>query len=115
MFRLPILVGLLAFLAACGDRSDVTITRSQPVIQTASRSEPVFYNGKTYHLEFSYVESTQSFDIGIAGMTVGQQADAIAVASSGLGHFACPDGQQGRILGQPVYGAGKWALKGRCA
>jgi hypothetical protein len=105
----------LLMLSACGNDNAVNFTHTSGQVQTATRSEPIFYNGKTYRLDFSYLEGNNSFDLKVAGMSGSQQYDAVAVSTSGLRYFACPDGQSGQLIGQPHFEAGIWNLKARCA
>lgn len=114
MNRTFILAACLIALAACAQKPDVTVTKSTGKLQTKSRSEPIFYNGKTYHLGFSYVEGAGVFDMKVAGMGAKQQNDAVAVATSSLGYFACPEGQKGRLANAPKYDGGNWLMQARC-
>ncbi len=52
--------------------------------------------------------------MAVSGMTPKQQKDAIAVATSSLAYFACPDGQRGKLTQNPVYAESKWRMKARC-
>ena len=101
-------------LAACAENSRVTITQTAPVVQTASRSEPIFYNGKTYRLDYSYAEAAGNFDMRVSGMGAKQQKDAAGLATSALSHFACPTGQPARAIGAPSYASGVWMLQAKC-
>ena len=104
-----------ALLGACESKPVVRITNDKPVtVQTASRSEPIFYNGKTYQLNFSSVQGSGVFDMRVSGMGPKQSKDAVAVATSSLGYFACPDGQKGRLTGAPAYADAKWRMQAKC-
>ena len=108
------MAGVVAALAACESKSSVRITNDQPVaVQTKSRSEPIFYNGKTYHLDFTS-SGGNDFAMAVSGMGAGQKKDAVAVATSSLGYFACPDGQKGHLTGEPVYSGDKWRMQAKC-
>ena len=112
--RLAILASLALTLAACKTGKDVRITsEAPPAVQTGSRSEPIFYNGKTYHLDFSSVGGG-AFDMAVSGMGPKQRQDAVAVATSSLGYFACPEGQRGRLQNEPAYAETKWRMQARC-
>jgi hypothetical protein len=50
----------------------------------------------------------------VSGMGPKQQKDAVAVATSSLGYFACPDGQKGQLTGTPRYEGSVWKLAARC-
>ena len=110
-----ILIGSgLALLAACTTKSKIEITHVAPSVQTKSRSEPIFYNGKNYQLDYSFNESQRVFDMNVSGLGPKQQKDATNIATSSLAYYACPDGQRGRLIGAPTYIGGKWALQAKC-
>ncbi len=104
-------------LAGCKSNNQVSIEHGKPpaTVQTKSRSEPIFYNGKTYLLAYDYAQASSSFSMRVSGMGPKQQKDAVAVATSGLRYYACLDGQDGRMIGQPNYTEGIWRLQARCA
>lgn len=109
-----ILIAAALALAACS-QSDVRVTREKPAPQVVMtpRSEPIFYNGKTYRLDFA-PKGPNLFDMAVSGMGPSQQKDAVAVATSSLGYFACPEGQKGKLQANPVYTSGKWRMQARC-
>lgn len=115
--QLPALLAAL-LLAGCSQPKDVDITRGSQKVQTASRTEPIFYNGKHYNLRYTYNESLKVFDMKVNGTTAtmksGDGKDAEAIATSALGHFACPDGQRGRLSNTPKYANGSWSMQARC-
>jgi hypothetical protein len=102
-------------LSACSSGSTVRVTHDKPSAQfvMTPRSEPIFYNGKTYHLDFA-PKGPGLFEMAVSGMGPSQQKDAVAVATSSLGYFACPDGQKGQLQANPVYTGGKWRMQARC-
>jgi hypothetical protein len=77
------------------------------------RSEPVFYNGKTYKLSFG--QGQGAYAMKVSGMTAAQKKDAVAVATSSLRYFVCKDGQQTKITAEPAYRDGQWQMAARCA
>jgi hypothetical protein len=105
-------------LSACAERSDVNITSGSRKVQTKSRTEPIFYNGKHYQLAYSFNDAMKAFDMKVSGtsaaMTAAQEKDAVAIATSSLGYFACPDGQRGKLAGNPRFSGGVWSLQARC-
>ena len=114
--RLPLILPVLLLgLAACSDGpSKVRITDDKPAPPpVAARTEPIFYNGKTYQLSFS-PRSGGSYDMAVSGMGPKQQKDAVAVATSSLAYFACPDGQRGKLQNSPTYGDAKWRMQAKC-
>jgi hypothetical protein len=109
-----ILLLAVAALSGCDSGPGARITRDKPAPPpAAARSEPIFYNGKTYRLDFGPVGGG-AYDMVVSGMTAKQQKDAVAVATSSLGYFACPDGQRGKLAGNPVYADSKWRMQARC-
>lgn len=116
----PVLVFVSVALAACSSKGgNIDINSGGPRnVQTQSRSEPIFYNDKHYALSYSYNDATKAFDMKVSGTTTPMKADsqrdAVNIASSSLGYFACPDGQRGRLVGEPKFKAGVWALQARC-
>ena len=110
-----ILLAAALGLSACGESPDVRVTRNKPASQVVMkpRSEPIFYNGKTYQLDFA-PKGPNLFDMSVSGMTPKQQKDAVAVATSSLGYYACPEGQKGRLQGNPVYTDARWRMQAKC-
>lgn len=111
--RIVICICILALAAGCSSGKKFRMT-SEHTVQTKARSEPIFYNGKTYRLDYAYAEERQSFDMKVSGMSAKQEKDAIAVATSSLRYFACLDGQQGQLIGAPAYDGGVWNLQAKC-
>ena len=111
-----ILIAAGAGLAACSNDPAVRITNSKPAAAApapVARSEPVFYNGKTYKLDFA-PKAGGVYDMTVSGMSAKQQKDAEAVATSSLGYFACPDGQRGKLQNTPSYANAKWRMQAKC-
>jgi len=111
-----ILLLAAAGLAACSNDPGVRITNSKPAAATPApqaRSEPIFYNGKTYKLDFG-PRGGGVYDMTVSGMSGKQQKDAEAVATSSLGYFACPEGQKGRLQNTPSYANAKWRMQAKC-
>jgi hypothetical protein len=103
-------------LCACVSNSNIRVTNeaSPSGLQAKARSEPVYYNGKTYQFGLQ-PEAGGAFNLTVEGMTATQQKDAVAVATSSLRYFACPDKQTGKLETGPRYEAGRWLMRGRCA
>ncbi|MGE0240728.1 MAG: hypothetical protein AB7F09_03755 [Parvibaculaceae bacterium] len=115
----PAVLCLAVLLAACSKAGNVDINSGgSRKVQTQSRSEPIFYNGKHYALNYTYNDAMSAFDMKVSGTTTpmksDSQKDAVNIASSSLGYFACPDGQRGRLVGTPKFNGGVWALQARC-
>jgi hypothetical protein len=111
---------LLLPLAACNSADNgVRISAEKAAVAPKGvilkpRSEPIFYNGKTYQLDFS-PGSGGAFDMAVRGMTAKQQKDAVAISTSSLRYFACPDGMTGKVLGVPAYDGTAWRMQAHCA
>jgi len=115
MTRIVLLAVAAALLAGCKTSSNIRIVNAGPgTVQTASRSEPIFYNGKTYRLDYSAAGETGVFDMVVSGMGPEQRNDAVAVATSSLGYYACPEGMKGRLHSEPAYTGSKWLMQARC-
>ncbi|MGQ0485439.1 MAG: hypothetical protein ACT4SY_08835 [Hyphomicrobiales bacterium] len=114
--RMVICASLVALMAGCSDGKKFRISKGKaPTVQTKPRSEPIFYNGKTYRLDYAYAKDRRAFDMRVSGMTKTQEKDAIAVATSSLRYFACIDGQRGQLIGAPAYDGDVWSLQAKCA
>jgi hypothetical protein len=113
MKKIALVICAFALLAGCTTGSKVTFNRGATV-QTASRSEPIFYNGKTYQLDYNFIEGQGAFDMKVSGLSPKQQQDAVNIATSGLSYFACPDGQRGKLIGMPIYVSKKWTAYAKC-
>lgn len=116
----PVLLCVSVLLAACSGKSgNIDVNSGGPrSVQTQSRSEPIFYNGKHYALNYSYNDAMKAFDMKVSGTTTPMRSDgekdAVNIASSSLGYFACPAGQRGRLVGTPKFKNGVWTLQARC-
>ncbi len=113
---------VLSFIAlvliGCSSRdTGVRVTAEKPaapVVPIAKpRSEPIFYNGKTYHLDFA-PSSGGVFAMVVKGMNAKQQKDAVAVATSSLRYFACPEGKTGVLDNKPSYNGSTWSMNAHC-
>jgi lipopolysaccharide export system protein LptC len=110
---LMLAVAATALLAGCKTGSTVRIENQAPQPATQARSEPIFYNGKTYQLDFR-PNGAGAYDMAVSGMGPKQRKDAVAVATSSLGYYACPEGQKGRLQNEPAYANAKWRMQAKC-
>lgn len=112
-------MGLL--LAACAQKPAPEIVTKPPPAKavTKSRSEPVFYNGHNYLLKYDFDAARGLFDVKVSGTSRplggGDRTAATDIVTGSLRYFACPDGQTGRISGDPAFSAGIWWMQARCA
>ncbi len=107
------LIAAAALLAGCKTGSTVRIENAAPQPVATARSEPIFYNGKTYQLDFR-PNGAGAYDMAVSGMGPKQKKDAVNVATSSLSYYACPDGHRGRLLGDAAYAGAKWRLQAKC-
>jgi type IV pilus biogenesis protein CpaD/CtpE len=109
---------VLAALSGCASQSNVNVT-SGGTVQTQSRSEPIFYNGQHYNIDYTYNQPLKLFDMKVSGtsvtMTAKDKNAAAAIATSALRYFACPDKLSSRLIGEPQFSSPVWSLQARCA
>ena len=103
--------------AACSqDPSGIRLVQEKQAEANAAvsaKTEPVFYNGKTYQV--SLVPAVDGFNsVKIAGMSAKQERDASGLATSALYHFACKDSQKAILQSAPVFVDGEWKTLGHC-
>ena len=110
---LMLIAAAAALLVGCKTGSTVRIENAAPQPAAQARSEPIFYNGKTYQLDFG-PSGAGTYDMAVSGMGPKQRKDAVAVATSSLGYFACRDGQKGRLQNEPAYADTKWRMQAKC-
>jgi len=103
-------------LAGCShDPSGVRISRDEPSpdVKVATRTEPVFYNGKTYQVGIA-PSGDGGISLSISGMGANQVRDANEVTLSAMHHSSCKDSQR-VVLTQPAaFNGGVWRASGRC-
>lgn len=119
--KLPVLLVLLV-LAGCQQQPKNLNIVSSPYSDGVRHTEPVFYNGKNYTVSFAFAASRNAYDVTVAGkggrQLGGKPGDRTVVeqlASSAIGHFACPNTQKGRVVpGSASHSGGKWNMQARC-
>lgn len=122
MNRKLFLVSAVALASCTSPDSGVRVTAqapAKPVAKASSavpqtRTEPIFYNGKTYQLHFSPA-GPGIYAMTVSGMSAKQARDAEAVATSSLRYFACKEGFSGKLTGKPSYDSSIWRMTARCA
>jgi hypothetical protein len=117
--KTPMLILCMFALAACSQTDKgVRVSNNKPVAKPAvpkavSRSEPVFYNGKTYRVNLT-PEQNGGYSVAVNGMSGAQQKDAVAVATSSVRYFGCAEGKTSKLNSTPVYANGSWQMSARC-
>lgn len=78
-----------------------------------AKSEPVFYNGKTYRVDLS-PDAAGTYLVAVSGMTEAQEKDAVGLVKSAFHHFTCKDSQSTRFLTKPAFAANQWNVIAKC-
>ena len=115
MNRFAILALALLLSACSNDAAGVRLTHdvpAAPMVVSGPRNEPVFYNGKVYHV--ALLPEQGGYALNVSGMTSAQQKDAVALATSSFHHFTCKDSQKVQFGGAPTYASGQWQFHGNC-
>ncbi len=104
-------------LTACSQEpAGVRITQEAPpaaAITVKPKSEPIFYNGKTYQVSVAPAGNGAA-QISIAGMSANQTKDASGLATSALHHFTCKDSQKAVLQAPPKFEGAIWKATGGC-
>jgi hypothetical protein len=116
--RLCVVSAIAIALFGCTTSDNgVRVSTEKTPVATApvqkARDEPIFYNGKNYRLKFQPLAGG-NYKMAVGGMSSQQQKDAVAVATSSLRYFACPDGKTGKLTDQPKYVDSAWTMSARC-
>jgi hypothetical protein len=117
--RNVIVMTLMIALCACSQKDNgVRVAATKPAAKPAtptpiSRSEPVFYNGKTYRVKLTPGVGG-IYLVAVGGMSEAQQKDAVAVATSSVRYFGCPDGKTGKLSDAPKFDGASWKMTTRC-
>jgi hypothetical protein len=103
-------------LLACAQKPKLRVETTDAVaeIQSKSRSEPIYYNGKTYTFDLKPLGGGQ-FALQVKPMSQAQEKDAIAVATSSLGYYACVSGKAGRLTNKPAFAGKSWSMTAVCS
>lgn len=96
-------------------------TNPSPYAQGEAHTEPLYYNGRTYQVQFRHVIAEQVFTVNVSarGRSLGKtKADARIVSEVGrnaINHFACKDNQKAQILDGSVQPSTVgWNMRARC-
>ncbi len=122
MMQRVVLISLMALtLGACAQNRARVV--SSPYSSGVTHTEPVFYNGKNYSMQFKYQAFRNAYDVNISGKggrrlgrKAGDKKIASNVASSAIRYFACARGQKAFVLpGTAQNVNGTWQMQTRCA
>ena len=117
MKRIHIVLLCAAMLTACAKSPSVVRIINEPAVaavQTKARTEPIFYNGKTYTLNFA-PQTQGGYAMAVSPMTGKQEKDAVAVATSALRYYACKDSQKSSLVGKPRFAEAAWHMTAQCS
>lgn len=123
------LIAVLGFtgltLSAClSDRPKLGSVGALPPQQDLgpARVEPLFYNGRTYQVQFRQIKTEQAYvvDVSAKGSVLGKTtADGRIMSEVGrnaINHYVCLDGQTAQILDGSVQpGVVGWKMQAKCA
>lgn len=117
MNRYLILAALL--LTACShDAAGIRIAHDGPAPAPATaipaRTEPVFFNGKTYSMGLN-PDGQGGYGISVAGMTANQAKEAAELTKTAFHHFTCKDSQVAKLNSPPTFDGSRWNSHGHCA
>jgi len=90
--------------------------------QGPARTEPLFYNGRTYQVQFRPIGAEQVYAVNVSarGSVLGKTAADGRVMSevgrNAINHFVCQKGQKAQVLDGSVQpGIAGWNMRARCA
>ncbi|MEO9874597.1 MAG: hypothetical protein ABJM26_13720 [Anderseniella sp.] len=96
-------------------------TNPSPYAQGEAHTEPLYYNGRTYQVQFRHIIAEQVYTVNVSarGRSLGKTAaDARIVSEVGrnaVNHFACKDNQKAQILDGSVQPSTVgWNMRARC-
>jgi hypothetical protein len=120
--RLILLLVAGLCLAACeGSKPDARIVSVPPVNDSVAHSEPVYYNGKHYKVDFKYSRPLNAFAVKVSGKGrslgggEGDRKIVEQIAISAVRHFACPSRSKGQVVpGTTRHTGSTWELQARC-
>jgi hypothetical protein len=112
----------LSMVACAADKPDITVdTNPSPYSSGKTHSEPLFYNGKTYQVQFRHDVAQQVYHVNVsaAGRVLGKSAGDSRIVSevgrNAINHFACQSGQKAEIIpGSAKPTAAGWSMQARC-
>lgn len=117
-----LLLGMGLALAGCDSpRPEARIISAPPGDEKVSHSEPVFYNGKHYKVDFKYSRDLNAYAVKVTGKgrslgsTEGDRKIVEQIALSTVRHFACPSRFKGQVVpGTSKHTGSAWEMQARC-
>jgi len=120
--RSLLLLGLGLGLAGCESPAPQARVVSVPVNADVAHSEPVYYNGKHYQVDFKYSRPLNAFNVKVSGKGrplgggEGDRKIVEQIAISAVRHFSCPSRFKGQVVpGTTRHTGSAWELQARCA
>ena len=105
----------LGLFGCSQEPAGIRVVAEKPNVSSGptAKTEPVFYNGKTYQVSLAPVADGAT-RVSISGMSATQSRDADGLAKSSFHHFACKDTQKAVII-QPRFINALWVTTAHCA
>ncbi len=116
-------VAVLALTACASEKPELATinTNPSPYAQGEAHSEPLFYNGRTYQVQFRHIVADKVYTVNVSarGRSLGRTEDDGRIVSevgrNAINHFACRDTQKAQILdGSLQPGTVGWNMQARC-
>lgn len=92
-----------------------------PYAQGQTHTEPLYYNGRTYQVQFRHIIAEQVFTVNVSarGRSLGRTAEDGRIVSevgrNAVNHFACKNNQKAQIVdGSLQPGTVGWNMRARC-
>jgi hypothetical protein len=114
---------VLALTACASEKPELATinTNPSPYAQGEAHSEPLFYNGRTYQVQFRHIVAEKVYTVNVSarGRSLGRTEDDGRIVSevgrNAINHFACRDTQKAQILdGSLQPGTVGWNMQARC-
>lgn len=116
-------VTVMAVAACASDKPELAAinTNPSPYAQGQAHTEPLYYNGRTYQVQFRHIIAEQVFAVNVSargrslGKTAADRRIVSEVGRNAINHFACKDSQKAQILDGSVQpSAVGWKMRARC-
>ena len=116
-------VTVLAISACASEKPELASinTNPSPYAQGEAHTEPLYYNGRTYQVQFRHIIAEQVFTVNVSarGRSLGRTAEDGRIVSevgrNAVNHFACKNNQKAQIVdGSLQPGTVGWNMRARC-
>ncbi len=118
---MTVLVILVSACAAEKPKLAVVNDNPSPYAQGQTHTEPLYYNGRTYRVQFRHIIEQKVFDVNVSvpgrqlGSTSGDARIVTEVGRNAVNHFACRSSQKAQIVpDSPAPANGGWNMQAKC-